>query len=325
MNKQILSSTATLLLTTLCWGCAQEGFQASALPSATKKSGDTTDTSSCVLDATDYNFGVNIYSFAMSGGGGFNVGYSGGTGVVSGVQVGVKVTQGDLSLQMDMTQPYVSGGQSVQGTGTLTNSDFNFTIDLSLFDIGMSSQSQTSLKKLTAAAYNNALKSAAVKVALNPNPWQTRVARVYANGQIELPIGFLAGLKYGDQLSVYTFTPADAVLACSSVKGTTSTASIATLVPASGGIGANSTLFVLASPATAAIHVNDIVKIGTLYKTKKSEVRNLKKAIRLLAVQQPNQIVVVNASTNQSAPIDLTAYLNPQMASLTSEPYWVVP
>ena len=317
-------TTSTMI--TLASACAPTGFSATPGSPASKQVAEATPTPVplvCVPDTADYMWDVNIFGFSLSGTN-FNVGYSGPViGPINSVDVGVKIDKGTLNLQMWTQKPY-DLGHSVGADYTETNG-FDFKVDLGIirFGVGSNQDGQGALIKLTKNSFSKLVSNASADLAKDPNPWSTHIVQQLDANRFKIPVGALAGLKYGDKFNVYKYEYSFATAGdCSSVNGgaKVSTKVIATLIPLD--IKDGSATMTLVGTPTQALSVNDIVEIQELYKAKKSDKRALKKAVRITALRQPNHISIAG-----SADIDLTSYLNYQIPTLMNSDanYWLLP
>lgn len=323
MNNKTMVSTVLSLGFIGFSACAPTGFTSVGDPSLTKKTDTPPATEQCVPDATDYNLAANVYSFAMTSSTGVSFGFSNGGGLIGAIGLGVKVKSGLLDLSMDIKKPLETEHQTVLGQSKLTNSDFNFAIDISVIKIGLGSASQTSISKLTSNGFDDLLKKTAATIAKDPNPWSTHINQVLDSQRVRVPVGSLAGIQYGDKFKVYKYkyTYNDESVGCSSGANggyKLSLVPVATLVPLS--IMSGSTILVPVGTPTVALSVNDLLEVGELYKAKKSDTRSLKKSVRLAKAAQSGRIIVEGAGD-----IDLTTYLNVQMPGmLNTSQFWLV-
>ncbi len=311
---------------TLLTGCAPESFTAQATSSLGNKTEGNVVEKQCVPDATDYLWDVNVYGFGMSGTN-FDVGYNGPVaGPVSKVEVGAQINKGTLNLEMDMRKPYSDVKRTVNYDASMTR-DFNFTLDVGIAKLGVgnSSDAQAAMVKLTSKGYQGLLNSAGNALSGDPNPWSTHIKRKKSGTTFVIPVGAIAGIKYGDKFDVYKYQYefADPSVGCDSgvIGGSKlSAVPVATLIPLD--IRDGETTLIIDGSSTTSVGVNDLIQVNTLFKTNKHDKRTaLKKSVRILGVHQPNHIEITGGVA-----IDLASYLNYQMQSLmTPSPYWVVP
>lgn len=319
MRKLISLLTAAAFLT----ACAPESFTAlNADGTPIKKTDPGFAVQGCVPDSVDYAMQVNVISFAMTSTTEIDFGFNYDLGWFKGIELGADIKQGALSLDLDLIRPLQPSlpPVSVVGDGILSDNSFKFKVDTTIVKVGASHSSQTSLKRLAQKGFVEALKKANAVVAKDPNAWQTIVSAIDDEQHIRIPAGARAGVLPGDSFNIFDERWIWKGQACNSELLShypVSTTPIARAIVWK--VEDHVTTLKIVGTPTQKIKLGDSVGIEKLWKTKKSDKRSLKKAVRLLPAYSMGKVVV-----NNLGEVDIPYYLNYVMPdSLNNSNFWI--
>lgn len=163
---------------------------------------DKTRELQCLDNQPDYILNTDIIYFQMTNKFGARVGVNPLTGLLASIGLGVEYSSGELSTAMHLYQPLNTTVPVSDRSGVAKAKKIKFDLNFGIYivDAGFSYFTTTSLAALSLAAMKDNLKNIVSDIR---DEWTTHVSRVYNASEIEIPVGYKAGVQAGDEFAIY--------------------------------------------------------------------------------------------------------------------------
>jgi hypothetical protein len=158
---------------------------------------------SCEWDPADYELRTHLLAFEMNNNKtsfGFNILNK----FFKAFGFKFKVTKGSMIFRMDLFKPQDRETEilNVKGDAEYSKKELGFEIDFGAIQLGMDRQSATPITTLVERGLSNTLNNVSSQLSVLPLDWKTHVSLVDED-RVRIPIGVLAGVRKGDQFSIF--------------------------------------------------------------------------------------------------------------------------
>ena len=194
----------TLALCLVLVGCNKMQSQVSFEPAPVEDPAAKLKARSCEWDPADYELRTHLLAFEMTNKDNFSFGFNLLNQFLKAFQVSFKVNKGQMIFRMDLSKPQDSGNPilNAMGKAEYSKREIGFTIDFAAIQAGMNSQSAVPLTTLVERGLTNTLNETKNQLQQLPLEWATHVSEVKDN-KARIPVGLLAGLRKGDEFSIF--------------------------------------------------------------------------------------------------------------------------
>jgi len=202
--EESMKPLITLALCLALVGCNKMQSEVSFEPVPVEEVIQKVEDHSCEWDPADYELRAHLLAFEMTSKDNDFFGFNLLNNFFKAFQIKFKVNKGQMTFRMDLSKPQDTENEiiNVMSMAEYTKKEVGFTIDFNQIQVGMNHESALPLTKLVERGLTNTLKEAKTRLQELPLEWSTHVSEV--NGtKVRIPVGLLAGVRKGDEFSIY--------------------------------------------------------------------------------------------------------------------------